>query len=127
MRPLAGDLELAIMEVLWAKGPMKGRDLHLEIRREKSIAYTTALTVLDRLSKKGFITKDAGSGTILFSPRLERDAYRGLVAADLVQKAFDVSPDLAISAFAGQFSNMAKEDLGELERLIKAKKNAALK
>ncbi|MGZ5514016.1 MAG: BlaI/MecI/CopY family transcriptional regulator [Candidatus Aminicenantales bacterium] len=127
MRPLGGDLESAIMEVLWTKGAMKGRDLHVEIRREKEIAYTTALTVLDRLSKKGFIKKDAESGTIMFSPNISRDVYKNSVAADLVQKAFEVSPDLAISAFAGHISTMAKEDLGRLERLIKEKKNAALK
>jgi predicted transcriptional regulator len=115
------------MEVLWTKGAMKGRELHIEIRREKEIAYTTALTVLDRLSKKGFIKKDAGSGTIMFSPNISREVYKNLVAADLVQRAFEVSPDLAISAFAGHISRMAKEDLGELEKLITEKKNAALK
>jgi predicted transcriptional regulator len=123
---LAGELESAIMEILWAKGAMKGRDLHAEIRREKEIAYTTALTVLDRLSKKGFIKKDPGSGTITFSPNISREIYKNSVAEDLVRKAFEVSPDLAVSAFAGHISTMAREDLDRLEKLIEEKKNASL-
>ena len=65
---MSEELERPLMEILWAKGSMKGRDLHKEIRRQRDIAYTTALTVLDRLSKKGFIKKDRESGTILFTP-----------------------------------------------------------
>lgn len=115
------------MEILWDKGPMKGRDLHVEIRREKGIAYTTALTVLDRLSKKGFVKKDRDSGLIAFSPEVSREAYKNTVAEDLVHKAFEVSPDLAVSAFAGHFSKMAPKDLDRLGELIEEKKNGRLK
>jgi predicted transcriptional regulator len=125
VRVLSGELESAIMKILWAKGPLKGRDLHVEIRREKGIAYTTALTVLDRLSKKGFVKKDRDSGMITFSPRISREAYQNTVAEDLVQRAFDVSPDLAVSAFAEAFSRMPKEDLDKLEKLLEERKNGA--
>ena len=111
------------MEILWTKGSMKGRDLYQEIRREKDIAYTTALTVLDRLSKKGFIKKDRESGTILFTPAISRQAYESKVTESFVQKAFDISPDLAISAFADMFSKMPKGSLDNLERLLEKKKN----
>jgi predicted transcriptional regulator len=121
--PLSEELERPIMEILWAGGPMKGKDLFEEIRGKRDIAYTTALTVLDRLSKKGLIKKDRKSGTILFTPVISRQAYEIAVTESLVQKAFDVSPDLAVSAFADIFSNMPKGNLDRLERLIKEKKN----
>jgi len=111
------------MEILWTKGSMRGRDLYEEIRRDKDIAYTTALTVLDRLSKKDLIKKDRKSGTILFTPVLSRQAYESAVTESLVQKAFEMSPDLAVSAFAGMFSKMPKENLEKLERLFEEKKN----
>lgn len=102
---------------------MTGRDLYLEVRREKSIAYTTALTVLDRLSKKGFIRKDRSPGRIMFSPRVSRADYLGLVTGGLVQKAFETSPDLAVSAFADLFSKMPRGDIDKFEQLIAEKKN----
>ncbi len=120
---MSEELERPLMEILWTKGPMKGRDLYGEIRRAKGIAYTTALTVLGRLSEKGFIKKDRESGTILFTPAVSRQAYESMVAESFVQKAFEISPDLAISAFADMFSKMPKGSLDDLERLLEKKKS----
>src|SRR4030042_7081657 len=96
---LSEELELPLMDILWTKGSMKGRDLFLEFHKKKGIAYTTALTVLDRLSKKGFIKKDRESGTILFTPAISRQDYESKITESYVQKAFDTSPDVAVSAF----------------------------
>lgn len=120
---MSEELERPLMEILWTKGPTKGRDLHAEIRRVRDIAYTTALTVLDRLSKKGFIKKDRDSGTILFSPAISRQYYEGKVTESYVQKAFDTSPDVAISAFAEMFLRMTKGSQEQLERLLEKKKS----
>jgi len=111
------------MEILWTKGSMKGRDLYAEIRRERNIAYTTALTVLGRLSAKGFIRKDRDSGTILFTPAVSRQAYESVVTESFVQKAFEISPDLAITAFADLFSKMPDGSLDDLEKLLEKKKS----
>jgi predicted transcriptional regulator len=102
---------------------MKGRDLYEEIRLTKNIAYTTALTVLDRLSKKGFIKKDRRSGVILFSPRISKETYTSTITENLVQQAFEMSPDLAVSAFADLFSKMSESDMAKLEKLLQEKKN----
>ncbi|MDP2915903.1 MAG: BlaI/MecI/CopY family transcriptional regulator [Candidatus Aminicenantes bacterium] len=102
---------------------MKGRDLYEEIRLTKNIAYTTALTVLDRLSKKGFIKKDRRSGIILFSPRISKETYTSAITGNLVQQAFEMSPDLAVSAFADHFSKMSESDMAKLEELLHEKKN----
>jgi len=121
--PLSEELERPLMEILWTKGSMKGRALYEEIRRKRDIAYTTALTVLDRLSKKGLIKKDRKSGIILFTPAVSRQAYESAVTESLVQKAFEVSPDLAVSAFADIFSKMPKGNLEKLEKLLEEKRN----
>lgn len=126
-RVLSGELELLIMEILWMQGPLPGRNLYLEVQKEKRIAYTTTLTVLDRLSKKGFVRKARDASKIIFSPDVSREDYQVLVTGSLVQKAFETSPDLAVSAFADLFSRMAKKDLDRLEKLIKEKKNETLK
>jgi predicted transcriptional regulator len=123
MTPLSDELELPLMDILWTRGPMKGRDLYEEIRLTKNIAYTTALTVLDRLSKKGFIKKDRRSEVILFSPRISKETYTSAITENLVQQAFEMSPDLAVSAFADLFSKMSESDMAKLEELLQEKKN----
>jgi len=121
--PLSGELELPLMEILWTKGSMKGRDLYEAIRASKKIAYTTALTVLDRLSKKGFVKKDRESGTILFTPAVSRNDYQCAVTGDLLRRAFDVSPDLAVSAFTDIYSKTHGDQIGRLDELIEEKKH----
>ena len=120
---LSDELELPVMEILWTRGTMKGRDLYEEISRTKDIAYTTALTVLDRLSKKGFIKKDRNSGVILFSARISKETYTCAITGNLVQQAFEMSPDLAVSAFADLFAKMSESDMAKLEKLLQEKKD----
>ena len=119
---MSAELERPLMEILWAKGPMKGKDLYAEIRRKRDIAYTTALTVLDRLSKKGLIKKDRKSGTILFTPMISRQAFERAVTESFVRKAFEVSPDLAVSAFADMFSKMPEAELKKLGKHIEVER-----
>ncbi|MGI8947782.1 MAG: BlaI/MecI/CopY family transcriptional regulator [Ornithinimicrobium sp.] len=52
-----GDLERAVMDVLWQQGPeLTVRQVH-EVLRERDLAYTTVMTVLDRLAKKDLVTR----------------------------------------------------------------------
>lgn len=59
-----GDLERAVMDRLWAidtsdpDAAMTVREVHSSIAQERDIAYTTVMTVLDRLAKKGLVTRE---------------------------------------------------------------------
>lgn len=63
-RARLGDLERAIMDRLWAIDPptpeaaMSVREIHDSLSEERDIAYTTVMTVLDRLTKKGLVTRE---------------------------------------------------------------------
>lgn len=54
-----GELETAVLNVLWAQEkPMRVRDVHEVLTRDRELAYTTVMTVLDRLAKKGLVDRD---------------------------------------------------------------------
>lgn len=58
-----GDLERAVMELLWTTGPRRTegvtvREVHDQIGIERGLAYTTLMTVLDRMSKKGLVERE---------------------------------------------------------------------
>lgn len=63
-RTRLGDLEREIMDRLWAIDPatptaaMSVREIHDSISAQREIAYTTVMTVLDRLAKKGMVTRE---------------------------------------------------------------------
>lgn len=51
---LRGELEQRVMELLWAAvGPQSVSEVQAEVTKERTLAYTTVMTVLDRLTKKG--------------------------------------------------------------------------
>ncbi len=56
--PKLGELERAVMEVLWGRDSAATvRDVHAELVDSRAIAYTTVMTVLDRLAKKGVVSR----------------------------------------------------------------------
>ncbi|QCV87522.1 BlaI/MecI/CopY family transcriptional regulator [Acidipropionibacterium jensenii] len=64
-----GDLEHRIMEVLWnADGPMSVRDVHDVLLADGKIAYTTVMTVLDRLAKKNVVSRHQESRAWIYRP-----------------------------------------------------------
>ena len=71
--PILGDLEHAVMDVLWARpAPTPVRDVHEELARGREIAYTTVMTVLDRLAKKGVVARQLDGRAWLYEPARSR-------------------------------------------------------
>lgn len=67
--PVFGDLEQAVMEVLWASpAAMSVRDVHAALSRDRELAYTTVMTVMDRLAKKGQLQRELDGRAWRYSP-----------------------------------------------------------
>lgn len=57
--PVFGELEQAVMDVLWASPTaMSVRDVQAELVRDRDLAYTTVMTVMDRLAKKSQLQRE---------------------------------------------------------------------
>lgn len=71
--PVLGELENAVMEILWAhRVAMSVRDVHDLLARQRDLAYTTVMTVLDRLSKKGIAHRELEGRAWLYRPARTR-------------------------------------------------------
>ena len=78
------------MDVLWNSGrPLLVRDVVDSIRPEKALAYTTIMTVLDNLHRKGWLDRARDGRAWRYEPRLSRQAY----TATLMREALVVSDD----------------------------------
>lgn len=88
--PKFGDLEAAVMDVLWASsGPRTIREVLDVLAPTRPLAYTTVQTVMDRLAKKGLLERLQDAGRYVYAPTASRDAH----AADLMQAALASSAD----------------------------------
>ncbi|MDQ6836945.1 MAG: BlaI/MecI/CopY family transcriptional regulator [Actinomycetota bacterium] len=85
-----GDLEAQIMGSLWARGgPTTVREMVDEFQRDRTIAYTTVLTVTDILFRKGWLTRERHGRAYAYLPVCTREEY----SAELMREALGTSKD----------------------------------
>lgn len=83
--PRLGELERSVMNVLWdAPGPLTVRDV-LDGLQERDLAYTTVMTVLDRLGAKDMVRRERDGRAFRYAPSLTRDA----ATSELLHAALD--------------------------------------
>ena len=119
IQDLGIQLEESVMEILWVAGESNVRAVadHLD----RPLAYTTVMTTLDRLYKKGLLERRKSDRAFLYSPKLSRDEFARARAGDLIA-GFLAGPqpsrELLVSCFLDAVGQHDDQALGELERKI---------
>jgi predicted transcriptional regulator len=125
-----GPLEREVMELIWRRpeeaAEVSVRDIHLAF--EGRLAYTTLMTTLDRLRKKGLLERRKEGRAFFYSPRFSSNEFERSVARDAINVLLGrgsngVEPILACIVDA--VSERDRALLDELDRLIKEKRRAA--
>src|SRR5437763_8274862 len=99
------------MKRLWRRAaPATARELVEELQQERSIAYTTVMTVLDNLFKKGWLERELDGRAYVYTPVSSGEEY----SAQLMLEALDASPDRAV-AFAHFLQDLSAEDARALQ------------
>src|SRR5258706_1553492 len=80
-----GPLETQVMEILWSCGESNVHDVVAQLAAQKR-AYTTVMTTLDRLFKKGLLDRRKADRAFVYTPRLSRQEWENLRAGDLVAR-----------------------------------------
>jgi predicted transcriptional regulator len=96
-----GDLEAVIMERVWDRGrPVTVRDLVDELQRERPIAYTTVMTTMDNLHRKGWLARVKDGKAYQYTATASRAEY----SARLMREALDGGGDteMVLSHFVAQ-------------------------
>jgi len=120
---LLGPLEIEVMEVLWAGGECSVRDVVEQLDRK--LAYTTVMTTLDRLFKKGLLDRHKSERAFLYMPRLshldwERQRAGKLVAGLLAGS--QPSRELLLSSLVDAVGQHDATLLEQLEEKIRTKR-----
>jgi predicted transcriptional regulator len=114
--------ERPILELLWRKGPLAGRQVYQEIRRSKSLAYTTVLTLLGRMVKKGSVRRQRVNGLYMFEAVLNRADFEEQLASAAMRGILEISPSLAVSAFVDVISGWDEGKLDEVMKIIEERR-----
>jgi predicted transcriptional regulator len=120
-----GALERDVMAIAWSQDEISVRDACE--RLGSAVAYTTVMTTMDRLYKKGLLTRRKAGRAFIYRAAATRTELEGAVAAELVQSLIqrDDSETLPIlSSLVDAVSDRDRALLDELERLIREKRRA---
>jgi predicted transcriptional regulator len=115
--PRPTDGELAILRVLWARGPSTVRQVHDVLSRDRPGAYTTTLKLLQIMTEKGLVRRDDADRSHVFQARMTEAQTQRQLVRDLLDRAFGGSASkLVMQALAARRST--PEELGEIRRLL---------
>ncbi|GIM93362.1 BlaI/MecI/CopY family transcriptional regulator [Paractinoplanes toevensis] len=96
-----GDLEREVMTQLWDSAePLTVRQVHEGLSRDRDLAYTTVMTVLDRLAKKGVVVQQKADRAYRYTPAQTREEMTASVMLDALTASPD--QDAALAYFVGQ-------------------------
>jgi predicted transcriptional regulator len=117
-----GKLEMRALEALWRRGDEASvRDLQAEF---PNTAYTTLMTTLDRLHRKGVLDRVKTGRAFAYCTRYTREELRVGLAEDALGRILGpgVSPRPILSCFVEAVSRRDRALLDELERLVREKR-----
>jgi predicted transcriptional regulator len=107
-----GELERAIMDTVWnSANGVSGRDVVKILNQDRELAYTTVLTVMDRLVTKGFLTRTRSGRHYVYAAVQSRAAYTAGLMAEVLGDAED-QRDVLLH-FVGQVPSAITRQLRE--------------
>jgi predicted transcriptional regulator len=123
-----GTLELELMEILWDGGEGSVRDVVPRLSRP--LAYTTVMTTLDRLFKKGLLDRRKSDRAFLYSPSFSRQEWERRRAGNLVAGFLagpNPSRELLLSCLLDAVGEHDVTLLDDLERKIRTRRRELLR
>jgi BlaI family penicillinase repressor len=117
--PRLGDLQHAIMRVLWERGECSVSDVHQALFAERGLAPTTIATMLAKMERKGVVMRRTEGRQFRYRAAVtESEVHRSMVS-DLTERLFDGNAAALVSHLLNE-QGVDRSELEEIERLIRA-------
>jgi len=115
--PLPTEAELAVLNVLWDKGPVSVREVYDELAKTRSTVFNTTLRVMQRMVDKSLIIRDESRKPQRFQPRLTREQTQSRLVGRLMNRAFGGSArTLVLQAL--RLNDASAEEIARIEELL---------
>jgi predicted transcriptional regulator len=112
------DAELAILRVLWNRGPSTVKEVQAVLEASKKTGYTTVLKFLQIMAEKGLVTRDDSTFAHVYKARIPQEQTQRTLVADLLERAFEGSTSrLLLQALATK--RATPQELAEIRRILK--------
>lgn len=123
--PPLGDLELTVLEDVWANAPTDAKGSHGRIGAQRAITVNTVQSTLERLYRKGLLMRDKVSHAYAYRPAVSRRELVGRLVESTIRRVAGNSPDAMLAAFVDLASRAGDDHLALLEALIAERRAAS--
>jgi predicted transcriptional regulator len=114
-----GELQHAIMRVLWDRGEATAASVHEALRAERGLAPTTIATMLRKMENKGVVAHRAEGRQFVYRPTVSEHQVRRSMVGELVERLFGGDPKALVAHLVSERDIDAAE-IGELRRRVLA-------
>jgi BlaI family penicillinase repressor len=112
-----GELQLAILRVLWASGEATASDVHAALHAERGLAPTTIATMLKKMEHRGLVTHREEGRRFIYRPAVTEEAVTRSMVADLTDRLFGGKASELVGHLLAEY-DIDRAELAELNRLI---------
>ncbi len=114
-----GETEMEVLHHVWDLGEATVADVRERILEDRDVAYTTVMTVLKKLSEKGYLTHRKEGRSYVYEPAQEPSAVQHSLLQRLIEKVFRGSPAALIQTLVKQ-ENLSDAERREIKDIIDA-------
>jgi predicted transcriptional regulator len=122
-RPTLGELQHAIMAVLWKRGEATVAEVHEALREERGLAPTTIATMLRKMEDKGVVAHRAEGRQFVYRPTVSEDHVRRSMVGELVERLFGGDPKALVAHLVSEHE-IEPGELPELRRRVGGRRRA---
>ena len=112
-----GDLQHAIMRVLWDRGEAPVAEVHQCLLPERGLALTTIATMLSKMEKKGVVTRRMEGRGFVYGPTVSESEINRSMVSELTEQLFDGDAVALVSHLLTE-QEIDRGELDEIRRLI---------
>lgn len=121
LRKILGDLEADVMETIWASGPgatITVREVHKVLQPSRGVAYTTVMTVMGNLAKKGMLLVEKDLHAHRYTTRQTKEEFTRSAVGTIIDQLLNDFAEPALAHFAESLEQGNPEKIRLLEALI---------
>lgn len=116
-----GELETLVMELLWREPELTVNQVEERLQERRQIAHTTVLTTLDRMHRKGYLTREKSGKAFVYAPRYSRAEFERGLAQEVLGALLGGLSEPVLSTFV-DLVGKDEAKLEQLEKLIRQKR-----
>lgn len=118
-----GDLQLAILRVLWSEGEATVTDVHAALVDQRGLAPTTVATMLKKMEPRGLVTHRSEGRKFIYRPAVSEEQVTRSMVDDLTERLFDGDAAALVGHLISR-REIEPDELAEIRKLVeKARKN----